>query len=239
MTQLGKTSIEWVIDQDGKPGATLNPITGCNGPDGKRCRYCYAARMAARFGDVNFFPTWHPERLGALASNKPRTVFMCSMSDLFGYGVDALWTARVLHVMNQNPQHKYLCLTKRPDNVICLGEDEFPNLWLGTSVESGAPEHYRRIGQLRKVEVAHRFISFEPLLDSVDLLPHNLKGIDWVIIGAQTGPGAKPPKIEWIADIIETCAKAGVPAFIKDNAQGLAPELFSSYRALPYLERRP
>lgn len=249
MTTLGKTAIEWVRERDGVveggtvPGATLNPITGCLGPDGSGpCSYCFAKRMATRFGDSAFKPTWHPERLLALAGKKPRTVFMCSMSDPVGVGVPAAWSREMACAMRFHPQHTYLMLTKRPDRVPDGLLNSAPNLysfWLGTSVESGAFESTQRIGQLRKVEVAHRFLSFEPLLGDIGLHAPDLKEFSWVIIGAQTGPGAKLPRIEWIADIIEACARACVPVFVKDNAQVLAPELFSCYRALPYLAVHP
>jgi protein gp37 len=203
-------------------------------------------RFPAKYQN-GFEPTLHRTKLSPLNVRVPSTILTCIMGDLFSPGVLPDWQERVGYVIGNTPEHTYLLLTKRPDlynpgmwvDVPDYGAPpDTARFWLGVSVESGAVEHYRRIGQLRRVDVAHRFVSFEPLTDGIDLLPQHLKGIEWTIIGAMTGPGAVKPERRWVDNIIEAATAAGVPLFCKDNLIAYWPDL-AQYRALPYLESQP
>jgi protein gp37 len=145
--------------------------------------------------------------------NKPRRVFVNSMSDLFHEDVPDTFIARVWKVMNETPQHTYQILTKRPDRMaeIVMGYSVLPNVWLGTSVESR--DFLERIDHLRKVPAAVRFISFEPLLGSV--AGADLAGIHWAIVGGESGPRARPMSEIWVREIESQCRDANVAFFFK------------------------
>jgi protein gp37 len=232
---LGRTRIEWARCPDGKGAFVWNPVSGCrNG-----CPYCWARSMVKRFPATypnGFEPTASPRGYSAPFPMRRATVLTCIMGDLFSDGVRSEWQDNVALRILFADWITFLLLTKRPDAIRPALFAHLPNLWLGTSVESGAVEHYRRIGQLRRVAVAHRFVSFEPIMDSCDLVPGNFAGISWAIIGAMTGPGAKPPKRAWVDNIIWAATRAGVPLFLKDNLLAHFPDLNRpEYRALPYL----
>ena len=147
---------------------------------------------------------------------KPQHVFVNSMSDLFHPEVtfDFIW--RVFDVMRRASQHRFQVLTKRPKTmahyVSNYAIDDVPdNVWMGTSVES--PEYLWRIDALREVPAKIRFLSLEPLLG--DLGDINLKGIHWVIVGGESGPGARPMREDWVLNILEQCDRADVPFFFK------------------------
>lgn len=208
-----QSTIEWTE-------TTWNPLTGCNKVS-PGCKNCYAERMARRLkamGQPNyrngFSLTLHDAAVSQpKAWKKPRLVFVNSMSDLFHPEAPLDFIERVFATMKDCPQHQFQVLTKRADRLIQLAPHlPWPkNVWMGVSVES-AP--YRgRIDRLREVPAAVRFLSLEPLLGPLPDL--NLSGIDWVIVGGESGPGARPMESSWVIDLRNQCNAARVPFFFK------------------------
>lgn len=211
------TKIEWTDE-------SWNPFTGCVKVS-PGCKHCYAERFAERFRgttghpfSMGFAPTPRPERLETpFKWRSPRMVFVNSMSDLFGEFVPDEYILRVFEVMRRTPQHTYQVLTKRADRMRTWVQgqpwvEKTSNIWLGVSVED---EKFgvRRVGALRRTPSAVRFLSIEPLLEA---LPHlDLAGIDWVIVGGESGPGARPMEKQWVRDIRDRCRRAEVPFFFK------------------------
>jgi protein gp37 len=235
---LNKTKIEWVQNPDGTQGYTWNPVTGCK----HRCPYCYAARIDKRFNDGRFEPTFHPKRLEEpLKVKKPSRIFVGSMADLFGdwdWDDGFGWLEReyvvneVFNIVNQCPQHTFIFLTKNPKGMQGFN---FPdNCWCGTSVENQA-KYDKRKPELLKVNCKTLFISYEPALCPIDFgwfhhITHLREGcgrisgwaqgkIDWLIIGAQTGPRAVKPDSTWIKQAIGQARNANVSVFVKDNVR--------------------
>jgi len=209
-----ESRIEWTEQ-------TWNPVTGCT-KISPGCKFCYAEVMARRLtamgtpGYENGFEvTLHPERLSQPIKRKNPTVyFVNSMSDLFHPEVPDEFIEKVVSVMAQTPQHTYQVLTKRADRLpLYFSDRKVPdNVWLGVSVEDqkyGVP----RILELQKVKAKTRFLSVEPLLEDVGQL--NLDGIHWVIVGGESGHGARPMKESWALSVRDQCIKAGVPFFFK------------------------
>ena len=209
----GLSAIEWTE-------ATWNPVTGCS-KISIGCANCYAARFAKRLqamGQPNyrrgFRPTVHEHTLTVpLRWKKPRTIFVNSMSDLFHEKVPRDFIRQVFEVMRAAPQHCYQVLTKRSERLSDLSSELpwEPQIWVGVSVETIRYTH--RIDDLRMVPAAVRFISLEPLLGPLPDL--DLTGIDWVIAGGESGPGARAMKREWVEDIRDQCLRTGVPFFFK------------------------
>lgn len=264
------SNIEWTNE-------TWNPVVGCKAVS-PGCTNCYAATMAARLATMphtkeryagltrgsgakakwtGVFRTV-PEALAKpLSWRKPRRVFVNSMSDLFGEGVPFEFIARVFDVMEACPQHTFQVLTKRPERALVFLEwfasqasarrCPLPNVWLGVSVEN--QPQVARVLLLRQCPAAVRFVSVEPLLESIDLSPHLrvqhedeieerigrrvinpdqsrvpvgvpfhdpwVSPVDWVIVGGESGPGARPCHEEWERAVLRQCAAAGVAAFRK------------------------
>lgn len=207
------SSIEWTE-------STWNPVTGCT-KISPGCKHCYAKRMSERLqamGQRNyangFALTLQPHALELpLGWKKPQTIFVNSMSDLFHQDVPLPYIRRVFDVMARAHWHRFQVLTKRAGRLARLahGLDWAPNIWMGVSVES---ERYRgRIDQLRGTGARVRFLSLEPLLGPLPGL--DLGGIDWVIVGGESGPRARPMSPEWVADLRDQCLRAGVPFFFK------------------------
>ncbi len=207
------SSIEWTE-------ATWNPVTGCTKvSDG--CKHCYAERMAKRLQAMGvpqyaagFRLALHENVLGLpLTWKKPRTIFVNSMSDLFHKDVPLEFIGRVFDVMNRCPQHTFQVLTKRPEIAVARSGELCwsDNIWMGTSVENALVLH--RIERLRQIHAAVRFLSLEPLLGPLPRLP--LDGIRWVIVGGESGPGARTMEIHWVRQIREQCIAHGVPFFFK------------------------
>ena len=207
------SSIEWTE-------STWNPVTGCT-KISPGCKHCYAKRMAERLqamGQRNyangFALTLQPHALELpLGWKKPQTIFVNSMSDLFHQDVPLPYIRRVFAVMARAHWHRFQVLTKRAGRLARLapGLDWAPNIWMGVSVEN---EKYRgRIDQLRGIGARVRFLSLEPLLGPLPGL--DLRGIDWVIVGGESGPRARPMSPEWVADLRDQCLRAGVPFFFK------------------------
>ena len=209
-----ESGIEWTEQ-------TWNPMTGCTKVS-PGCKHCYAEAMARRLQAMGapgyergFKLALHPGRLlQPTLRRKPTTYFVNSMSDLFHKQVPDTYLDEVFAVIAATPQHTYQVLTKRADRLpdyfstrVCPA-----NVWLGVSVENrrhGVP----RIAQLRAVEARVRFLSVEPLLEDVGEL--DLSGIHWVIVGGESGPKARPMKLEWADAVLQQARAAGVAAFMK------------------------
>ena len=207
------SSIEWT-------NATWNPVTGCT-KISPGCKHCYADRMARRLKAMGvpqyrngFRLTLQPQALGIpLGWKKPRLVFVNSMSDLFHPDVPLRFIRQVFDVMVDASQHQFQVLTKRPEVALehAARLPWPPNVWLGTSVESTLYTY--RIRSLVKIPAAIRFLSVEPLLGPIPRLP--LRGIHWVIVGGESGPGARPMNGSWVIQIKNRCQERGVPFFFK------------------------
>lgn len=208
-----RSGIEWTE-------ATWNPVTGCTKVS-PGCKHCYAERMAHRLqamGQPNyrhgFELTLQPQMLEApLQWRSPQTIFVNSMSDLFHGEVPELFIQRVFDVMRRAHWHRFQVLTKRADRLVELAPSiDWPrNVWMGVSVESSAYVH--RIDALRRTPAATKFLSLEPLLGPLPDL--DLGGIDWVIVGGESGPRARPMAEAWVEDLRDQCRRARVPFFFK------------------------
>ena len=207
------SSIEWTE-------STWNPLTGCT-KISPGCAHCYAERMARRLqgmGQPNYVNgfrlTLHPHVLEApLTWKKPQTIFVNSMSDLFHREVPAEFIMRTFDVMRRASWHRFQVLTKRSERLLELSADiSWPdNVWMGVSVENG--EYRARIEHLRQTGAHVKFLSLEPLLGPLPRL--DLLGLDWVIVGGESGPGARPLQSAWVLDIRDQCVANGVPFFFK------------------------
>jgi len=164
-----------------------------------------------------FYPRFWEDRLSdrGLFQEKPRGIFPCDMSDLFGIGVPEDWTDRVIDQIKVHQQHRFYLLTKQPQN-LPKSPSYFPdNCWVGVTATNNTSLDKAMLG-LADIVASKRYISFEPLLLPVNFSEEDAELLDWVIIGAQT-KSYKPPKIEWVQEIVEACDKAGVKVFLKDN----------------------
>lgn len=234
--EMNKTKIEWC-------DSTWNPVTGCM----HGCEYCYARRVATRFGtklpDYSgypeahggihgletkikdnpypyiFEPTFLPFRLTEPErKKKPQTIFVCSMADLFGDWVPDEWIEEVFAACERAPQHRYLFLTKNPQRYIDLANaGKLPardNMWYGTTAETPRTLAFSS-------EDHNTFVSIEPILETFDVKhkANTMSGVDWFIIGAETGnrAGKVTPEKSWIDPIIEVCEKSGRAVFMKDS----------------------
>jgi protein gp37 len=217
------SSIEWTE-------TTWNPVRGCTRIS-PGCESCYAERMAHRFSGPGMpyegltrasrtGPRWtgrvtllHEALREPLRWRRPRLVFVNSMSDLFHQSVPIEFVRLVFDAMRDAPWHTFQILTKRADRLAELGPElHWPsNVWMGVSVES-AP-YLWRIDRLREVPASVRFLSLEPLLGPLEQL--NLSGIQWVIVGGESGPGARPMQEAWVREIQVRCDAARVPFFFK------------------------
>jgi len=211
---MNKSKIEWTEE-------TWNPTTGCN-KISSGCKNCYAESMAKRLkaigvrGYENGFKfTLMPERLEQpLKKKKPTKYFVNSMSDLFHEQIPDDFLDSIFKVIEATPQHIYQILTKREDRMATYftAKNVSSNVWLGVTVEdrkSGLP----RIDKLRNINAAIKFLSVEPLLEDLGYV--NLKGIDWVIVGGESGPRARPMKEQWALNIKEQCDSMNIPFFFK------------------------
>ena len=210
---MATSSIEWTE-------STWNPLTGC-AKISPGCQHCYAERMARRLQAMGhphyvngFRLTLHERALELpLRWRKPQTIFVNSMSDLFHQDVPLEFIQRVFDVMRRAHWHRFQVLTKRAERLVELDSRLAwaGNIWMGVSVEN---QHYvSRIDCLRKTDAAIKFLSLEPLLGPLPNL--NLQSIDWVIVGGESGPGARPVQESWVLDIRDQCRQAGVPFFFK------------------------
>ncbi|MGD0405542.1 MAG: DUF5131 family protein [Candidatus Bathyarchaeia archaeon] len=239
---MRKTSIEWT-------DWTWNPVTGCL----SRCPYCYNLRpgsLLSRFGAIyiengktctetltwrrrktgeihiarkgeripyGYDPTFYPHRLEEPVKRRtPSKIFVCDCGDLWGEWVPKKWIEEVLKVVKMCPQHTFQLLTKNPRRYVDFGLPN--NTWAGTTVTSN--EDYGRAIIMKKVKVPVRFLSIEPLLGEVSF---NLHGIQWIIIGAQTGKNPVKPRKEWIEKVISNARKLKIPIFLKNNLRSCYP----------------
>lgn len=235
---MGQTStIEWTE-------VTWNPVTGCSKVS-PGCAHCYAEKISIRFGQSR--KPWtsahafenvvlHPERVDQPRRwRTPRLVFVNSMSDLFHELVPVEFIASVFATMAATPQHTYQVLTKRPERMRdvlahlgagaaemeAAGAVPLANVWLGTSIENN--RWARRADALRETPSAVRFISAEPLLGPLGEL--DLMGIDWLIVGGESGPRARRMNPQWALELVDACERAGVACFVKQLGSVLAREL--------------
>ncbi len=208
------SKIEWT-------GVTWNPVTGCTKLS-PGCDNCYAERMAMRLKTMEkqkrykngFEVTCHPDLLDMpLKWKKSKTIFVCSMSDLFHKDVPVSFIRSIFSTMNRAPQHTFQVLTKRPKRLYSLRNslNWTKNIWVGATVENS--NYFHRIDRLREVPANIRFLSIEPLLGPMRKM--NLSGIDWVIVGGESGPGARPMEEKWVINIKIQCVRHGIPFFFK------------------------
>ena len=207
------STIEWTE-------VTWNPVTGCT-KISHGCKHCYAERMSKRLRAMGvgkyregFSVAIHESTLEEpLKWRRPRLVFVNSMSDLFHQSVPLAFIQDIFDVMNCATQHTFQVLTKRPSRVVQLdGKLRWtPNIWLGTSIESD-----RWLGRLAHLEATGaqtKFLSLEPLLGPLPGI--GLDGVDWVIVGGESGPGARPMEADWVRDIRDNCRQSKKPFFFK------------------------
>lgn len=227
---MDKTKIDWA-------DSTWNPVTGCL----HGCGYCYARSIANRFGchakaenDVevvvhpwkdsesgkilpypfDFHPTFHRYRLNEYRNKKGRNIFVCSMADLFGDWVPDSWIYEVFEACDKAPQHNYLFLTKNPGRYEKLLNCYMPpNMWFGWSQTGPAGADF----SFSTHHSVQTFISIEPLLEP--FAKFHIRGIDWVIIGAETGHRKDKviPKRKWIESIVKQCKEEDIPVFMKSS----------------------
>lgn len=207
------SSIEWTE-------ATWNPVTGCD-KISAGCKYCYAERLSKRLLAMGnpkysngFEVTLHPNAVELpLQWKKPQTIFVNSMSDLFHKDVSLDFIKKVFSTMNNADWHRFQVLTKRADRVAKLDRHVTwsENIWMGVSVEN--EKQIDRIDYLRTTNAYIKFLSLEPLIGPLPNL--NLDSIDWVIVGGESGPGARYMDEEWVIEIKDQCLDAGVPFFFK------------------------
>ena len=211
---MSSTKIEWT-------DATWNPVTGCT-KTSAGCAHCYAETMTRRLTAMGvekyrngFNVTLHDDDLGEPKKwRKPRTIFVCSMSDLFHKDVPFEFVDKVMQVIRDTPQHHYQLLTKRAERMeeYFQTRDVPDNVWLGVTVEVQASKP--RIDSLRNIRRAPiRFLSCEPLLEDLGVL--DLNGIDWIIVGGESGNQARPMKEDWVMNIKAQCEAAEKSFFFK------------------------
>lgn len=221
---MANTKIEWA-------NKVWNPVTGCT-PVSAGCANCYAKAMHKRLehikgsgyldGKKHFSVRLHPDRLNEpLKWKKPQRIFVCSMGDLFHEDVPSLFVDRVRATIRNSRQHLFLMLTKRPASMC----DYFSpmgalyNLHVGVSVED-QPTTDERMLLFLQTPAVKRFVSYEPALGPVDFSPY-LSRLDWVIMGGESGPGARPMHPDWARSVRDQCKAAGVPFFLKQNGEWL------------------
>lgn len=207
------TSIEWTE-------ATWNPVTGCSKVS-PGCQNCYAERFSKRLQSMGhpnyqdgFEVRTHEHMLDVPAKwQKPRLVFVNSMGDLFHESVPFSFVKQVFSVMEATQRHTYQLLTKRAKRLERVAPELTwpPNVWMGVTVED--EQRLNRIRQLQAVPARVRFLSFEPLLGP--LPPLDLAGVDWVIVGGESGPGSRPMQKEWVLPIRDLCLDRKIPFFFK------------------------
>jgi len=198
-----------------------NPVTGCTKVSAG-CLHCYAERFARRLQRIGnpryrdgFKVTIHPDKLALpIRWRSPSLVFVNSMSDLFHKDIPDGFIKKVFDVMVKAYWHRFQVLTKRSERLRRMASELpwAPNIWMGVTVELA--DYYYRVDDLRTVPAAVRFLSCEPLLGPLSDLP--LEGIDWVWVGGESGPRARPMRLEWVLAIKEQCEESNVAFFLKE-----------------------
>jgi len=233
------TKIEWA-------DKSWNPVTGCS-PISEGCRNCYAARMAKRLAGRYGYPkndpfkvTFHKDKLHRPKNWSSRRVFVCSMADLFHNDVTDDQIQSVFDVMYRYRHHTYIVLTKRIGRLVAMTDDIikrheiyslsnwqqncFPvNIWIGVSAENQQTAD-QRIPALLDIPAKIRFVFFEPLLGPI-YDPWTCEHMDWVIVGAETGPGARVMNMDWVNDIKDGCQRLGIPYFLKKRRRAMNRDL--------------
>lgn len=209
---MAQTKIEWTE-------RTWNPTTGCT-KISAGCTNCYAEKMAYRLKAMGsekykngFALSTHPEVLDQPYTWKPSIVFVNSMSDLFHEDLSFNFIKNVFDVMNDNPQHQFQVLTKRAE-IAYEFSNQYQindNIWLGVTIENRDVLH--RLDYIKKSDVKIKFISFEPLLENIPNL--NLNGINWVIVGGESGSNARMIEKSWVINIKNNCRDYHIPFFFK------------------------
>lgn len=207
------SKIEWT-------GSTWNPITGCD-KISLGCQHCYAERLANRLRLMGvkkykngFKLTLHPELIDEpLSWKKPRIVFVNSMSDLFHNKVPFSYIKEIFSVMEKGDMHIFQILTKRSERLLKLNRKLFwpENVWMGVTVENA--KYVNRIDDLRATIAHVKWLSLEPLLGPISNL--DLTDIDWVVVGGESGPQARPIEKKWVLEIQAQCVDQKVPFFFK------------------------
>lgn len=210
---MAQSSIEWTE-------MTWNPTTGCTKVS-SGCKFCYAEIMSKRLQAMGiekykdaFKIREHEDQLSLPYTWKSsKVVFVNSMSDLFHHDIPVDFIKKVFKVMNENPNHVFQVLTKRADRLLELHKELkwTHNIWMGVSVENELVTN--RINFLRKTDAKVKFLSCEPLIGPLTSL--NLKKIDWVIVGGESGHKSRPMDVDWVLNIQEQCAKSNVAFFFK------------------------
>lgn len=212
---MAQSNIEWTE-------MSWNPVTGCT-KISTGCKYCYAEAFAKRLKAMGqdkykngFNLTLHPEALNEPYKwKKSKVVFVNSMSDLFHKDIPVEYVQKVFRVMNENPHHVFQVLTKRADILMYYDNEGWlnwsHNIWMGVSIENETVKN--RIDNLQQTKARVKFISCEPLLGQLQDM--DLTSIDWVIVGGESGPNARPMKNEWFSNIKEQCQQTGVAFFFK------------------------
>lgn len=210
---MNVTKIEWTE-------VTWNPVTGCSKVS-PGCQNCYAEKMAIRLKAMNsknyingFQVTCHDHLVGLpLKWKKSRTVFVNSMSDIFHEEVPTDFILKIFKTMNLTNQHIFQLLTKRTERLLELNKSIkwSENIWMGATVESA--NYTSRIENLVRSDAKIKFLSIEPLLEDLGKL--NLSGIDWVIVGGESGPNSRPMEEAWVLNIKEQCNENRIPFFFK------------------------
>jgi protein gp37 len=208
-----QSNIEWT-------NATWNPVTGCTKVS-PGCVHCYAERFAERWRGIKGHPyeqgfdlkLWDDRLRLPLTWRDPKLIFVNSMSDLFHEKVPLDYIRKVFATMREAHWHKFQVLTKRSSRLAAWADKlDWPeNVWMGVSVENR--RMMKRIDDLRVVPAAVRFLSVEPLLEGLGKI--NLEGMDWVIVGGESGPGARPLEEAWVTEIRDQCVRKKVPFFFK------------------------
>ena len=209
----GISTIEWTE-------TTWNPVTGCDKVS-PGCKHCYAERMAMRLQAMGqyryrdgFKLTLQEDLVDLpLSWKKPRKVFVNSMSDLYHNDIPLDFIQKVFNTMNQAARHTFQVLTKRSDRLRKISKDLIwtDNIWMCVSVEN--EDYAHRIDDLLATDARIKFLSLEPLLGSLRMV--SLKGVDWVIVGGESGPGARPMEETWVLEIRDQCEDLGIPFFFK------------------------
>jgi protein gp37 len=207
------TAIEWT-------DSTWNPVTGCT-KISSGCANCYAERLAIRLQAMGnpsyrngFSVTLHEDMLELpLKWKKPQAIFVNSMSDLFHKDIPVEFILRIFSTMRKANWHRFQILTKRSERLLELSPQLpwAPNIWMGVTVENN--NQISRIEHLQETDAAVKFLSLEPLLGPLPNL--HLNGIDWVIVGGESGPRARPIEKEWVVEIKNQCQNTEVPFFFK------------------------
>jgi protein gp37 len=221
---MNKTPIDWT-------DFTWNPVSGCRGPagDGRHCYYCYAKRLAhgrlrhLYLANRSYFvgnesdpfaPRFWPNRLDEPAHlHTPSKIFVCSQGELFGDWVPESWQRAVYNIILANGQHTFQLLTHQPQNLVSWPAFP-PNTWVGATA-TNAQDLLRASLYLHTIKAPVRFASIEPLLSPIDTF--DLAGLDWVIVGAQTGPSPRTPNSQWVQNILDAADRLSLPVFLKRN----------------------